>query len=148
MNSRHGSYSKTASAGRKQASRLADLEREALVTALQADFSQHGAAAIERLRTERPDEYIRALSALTPEALDGLAHKADRAKDLCEFTDDELNALIWHGLAKEGIGDDQLSDIVDNWARFFDAFAETEIWKRHRAANRIPDAPRIERADQ
>lgn len=126
------------------ASRLDALERDALVAALQADFSQHGAAAIRDLREQRPGEYMRALAALTPDALDGIARTAGgRVKDNCDFTDDELNALIWHSLAKEGIGDAQLADILGNWARFFDAFAETDLWKRCREANRIPDAPRI-----
>jgi hypothetical protein len=128
----------------QRSTRIDTLERDALVAALQADFRQHGAAAIRDLREQRPGEYMRALAALTPAALDGIARTAGgRVKDNCDFTDDELNSLIWHSLAKEGIGDAQLADIAGNWAAFFDAFAETDLWKRCRAANRIPDAPCI-----
>lgn len=61
---------------------------EAFVLALANDFDAHGIAAIEKVRTERPHEYLKVVASLLPKqveikegAFDGIG-------------DDELSALI------------------------------------------------------
>jgi hypothetical protein len=53
---------------------------EAFVEALQADFNQHGTAAIVKVREEKPDAYLKVIASILPKdvnlnvtALDGLS---------------------------------------------------------------------------
>lgn len=61
---------------------------EVFITALQADFEEHGVRVIETVRTERPHEYLKVVASLLPKqveikegAFDGLS-------------DEELSALV------------------------------------------------------
>lgn len=44
---------------------------EAFFDALANDFAEHGIAALEKMRTERPQEYIKAIGALQSKELTG-----------------------------------------------------------------------------
>ena len=59
--------------------------------ALQADFEEHGIAAIIAMRTERPNEYVKAIAAL-------------QSKELTGEDGDPLNigAVIFKGLNGDG----------------------------------------------
>jgi len=53
---------------------------EAFVEALQSDFNEHGAAAIVKVREEKPDAYLKVIASILPKdvnlnvtALDGLS---------------------------------------------------------------------------
>ena len=59
---------------------------EAFLSALQDDFQENGVAAIERVRMERPDAYIKALVQLMPRVLE--------VDDTSELTDEQLDARI------------------------------------------------------
>lgn len=58
-----------------------------LLRALQADFAQHGEAAIAEMREEDPSGYVRAIVSLMPKDL-------DLKQPLGEMTEDELIAGI------------------------------------------------------
>lgn len=93
----------------KLAPRLARIERDEVLAALVADFRRHGGEAIRRMREDAPEEYCRLVASVMPEAF----RKA--SGDLREMTDDELHALIWSGLLRQGIDEPRLAEIVDAW---------------------------------
>lgn len=55
--------------------------------AMAEDFNQHGKETLERVRKEKPAEYIRAVVALMPKEL-------EISRGLDELTDDQLNAAL------------------------------------------------------
>lgn len=93
----------------KLAPRLARIERDEVLAALVADFRQHGADAIRRMREETPEEYCRLVASVMPEAF------RQGVGDLREMTDAELHAVIWSGLLRPGIDEARLGEIVDAW---------------------------------
>ena len=58
---------------------------EAFVEALAADFEQHGAATIERVRAEKPEQYLKVIAGLLPKDLNVRV-----TDDLEAMTDDEV----------------------------------------------------------
>lgn len=61
---------------------------EDFVSALQEDFAEHGTAAIEKVRTSRPHEYLKVIAGLLPKELNVNTNKFE------EMSDDELAAGI------------------------------------------------------
>lgn len=43
---------------------------EAFLQAMQADFAQHGIAAVEAVRTEKPDQYLKVIASMLPKEID------------------------------------------------------------------------------
>ena len=43
---------------------------EAFVKALHEDFDKHGIAAVERVRDEKPDQYLKVIASLLPKEID------------------------------------------------------------------------------
>lgn len=89
-------------AGRKKGSR--NKLGEHFITALQADWEEHGAAAISTVRQERPHEYLKVVASILPKELNV------RVDPLEEMDDDELTAIVAAARAacrlhQEGRGD-------------------------------------------
>lgn len=61
---------------------------EAFLDALQADFAEHGVAAIQKVRTDRPHEYLKVVASILPKELNV------NQNALGDMTDDELVGLI------------------------------------------------------
>ncbi len=61
---------------------------EAFLEAVQADFQEHGAAAIEAARIESPLGYVHMIAGLLPQKLE-----VDQKRRLVDFTDAELAVL-------------------------------------------------------
>jgi hypothetical protein len=59
---------------------------EAFIQALADDFDQHGVKAIETVRTEKPDAYVKVIASLLP--------KEFKIETVSELTDEQLNARI------------------------------------------------------
>jgi hypothetical protein len=59
---------------------------EAFVQALADDFDKHGVAAIETVRTEKPDAYVKVIASLLP--------KEFKIETVSELTDEQLTARI------------------------------------------------------
>lgn len=57
---------------------------EAFVSALHEDFSEHGVKAIEQVRQEKPDQYLKVIASILPKDLNV------NVNNLAEVTDDEL----------------------------------------------------------
>lgn len=123
--------------------RLVEMEREALLAVVEADFRQHGAAAIEQLRAESAGEYLRLVAALHPAEIKSIVQRQAPP----DFSDEELRALLWQELAEDGIGPERLAEITDRWADFFAAFTGTVAWAKLTDGCRIPAPPRNRRAD-
>lgn len=58
---------------------------EAFVQALHDDFNAHGVAAVEQVRTEKPDQYLKVIASLLPKE-----HVLTFGDQYSEMTDDEL----------------------------------------------------------
>ena len=58
------------------------------VSALADDFREHGREAIEQVRTRRPSDYIRAIVALMPKAVE------QQVDPLSEVDDDSLKIVV------------------------------------------------------
>ena len=61
---------------------------EAFVQALHADFAEHGVAAIEKVRQDHPDQYLKIIASLLPKQVE----VKDGAFD--GVSDEELTALV------------------------------------------------------
>ena len=61
---------------------------EAFLTDLQADWAEHGSAAIATVRQERPHEYLKVVASILPKELNV------RVDPLEEMDDDELTAIL------------------------------------------------------
>jgi hypothetical protein len=83
---------------------------EAFVAALFDDFSQHGPAAIARVREEDPTAYVKVVASLLPREI--------KVDDMRELTDDELMARIRQldALLREEAGEDYLTGPADKTA--------------------------------
>ncbi len=60
---------------------------EAFVAELLADFQKHGKEAIERVRQEKPDQYLKVIASLLPKDVNLSTAPSDE-----DLTDDELLA--------------------------------------------------------
>jgi hypothetical protein len=60
---------------------------EAFVAELLADFQKHGKEAIERVRQEKPDQYLKVIASLLPKDINLSTVPSDE-----DLTDDELLA--------------------------------------------------------
>lgn len=78
---------------------------EAFIEALRDDFEQHGVAAIQMVRAEKPDQYLKVIASLMPKDVNL------NFNDNSEMTDDELTRRIRDLAAQlspfllDGIGD-------------------------------------------
>jgi hypothetical protein len=61
---------------------------EAFLQALAEDFEKHGAAVIEKVRTDKPDVYLKVIAGLLPKDVNL------NVKPLDELTDDQLLARL------------------------------------------------------
>ena len=61
---------------------------EDFIAALHEDFQKHSAKVIERVRTERPDAYLKVIASIVPKQLD-----IGSANPFEVWTDDELESL-------------------------------------------------------
>jgi hypothetical protein len=66
---------------------------EAALKALADDFDAHGVAVIEKVRTERPHDYLKIIVAVLPRRMEIDDAFADKPPH--KLTDDELEAIIW-----------------------------------------------------
>ena len=62
---------------------------EAFVKALQEDFDENGVAAIQTVRAEKPDQYLKVIASLLPKE-----HRVSFEDQFNEMTDDELTERI------------------------------------------------------
>jgi hypothetical protein len=60
----------------------------AFLEALDADFAEHGVAVINKVRTERPHEYLKVVAGLLPKEM------IIKGTALDDMTDDELNRAL------------------------------------------------------
>jgi len=58
---------------------------EAFIEALRDDFEQHGVAAVQKVRDEKPDQYLKVIASLMPKEL-----TLNVGDAYSEMTDDEL----------------------------------------------------------
>ncbi len=58
---------------------------EAFLEALHNDFNEHGVAAVEQVRMEKPDQYLKVIASLMPKEL-----TLNMGDDYSEMSDDEL----------------------------------------------------------
>lgn len=58
---------------------------EAFLEAMLADFTQHGVAAIEVVRAEKPDQYLKVIASILPKEMN-----LNVTEQFSEMTDDEL----------------------------------------------------------
>lgn len=61
---------------------------EAFLTALQVDFAEHGVAAIQAVRADKPDQYLKVIASLMPKELNVNVNELDN------LSDDQLIARI------------------------------------------------------
>lgn len=61
---------------------------EAFIEAMHADFQEHGVAAIQTVRSEKPDQYLKVIASILPKELNV------NVKDTDGMTDDELLARV------------------------------------------------------
>jgi hypothetical protein len=66
---------------------------ETALKALADDFDAHGVAVIEKVRTERPHDYLKIIVAVLPRRMEIEDAFADKPPH--KMTDDELEAIIW-----------------------------------------------------
>lgn len=57
---------------------------EAFIEAMHADFKEHGVAAIEAVRAEKPDQYLKVIASILPKDLNVNINQMD------DLTDDQL----------------------------------------------------------
>lgn len=79
---------------------------EQFLAALQEDFQEHGVAAIQTVRAERPHDYLKVIASLMPKDLNLNVNNMDDASDaeLVQRLRD-LESVIRPFLAAEGSGD-------------------------------------------
>ena len=62
---------------------------EAFIQALQEDFEAHGVAAVQAVRTDKPDQYLKVIASLMPKE-----HRLSVSDQFTDMTDDELTGRI------------------------------------------------------
>ena len=81
---------------------------ETFLRALADDFDANGKEVIERVRTERPHDYLKVCASVMPKRLEN--EDVTPVKNLREMTDAELEAICWKEYAALGVTD---KDVVD-----------------------------------
>ena len=81
---------------------------EAALKALADDFDAHGVAVIEKVRIERPHDYLKIIVAVLPKRME--IDDATERKDPREMTDDELNAVLWKQYKELGVTEQDVAD--------------------------------------
>ena len=61
---------------------------EAFIAAMYDDFTEHGAAVIETVRTEKPDQYLKVVASILPQQLNV------RVSEFDELTEDQIDQRI------------------------------------------------------
>lgn len=69
---------------------------EAFLEALHADFEQHGAETIQRVREERPQDYLKVVASLLPREL--------KVETVADLPDDQLDERIGALIDALGLG--------------------------------------------
>ena len=72
---------------------LAQQDSKRALKALADDFDAHGVAVIEKVRTDRPHDYLKIIVAVLPRRMEIDDAFADKPPH--KMTDDELEAIIW-----------------------------------------------------
>lgn len=80
---------------------------EAFVTALQADFEEHGETVIATVRAERPADYLKVIASLLPKQVEIKESAFDG------ISDEELSALIAAARSALGVADGGAEGIGD-----------------------------------
>lgn len=62
---------------------------EAFIQALQEDFEAHGIVAVQTVRAEKPDQYLKVIASLMPKE-----HRVSFEDEFNEMTDDEIAGRI------------------------------------------------------
>lgn len=62
---------------------------EAFIQALHDDFNEHGIAAVQAVRSEKPDQYLKVIASLMPKE-----HRLSVNDQFTDMTDDELAERI------------------------------------------------------
>jgi Family of unknown function (DUF5681) len=88
-------------AGRPKGSR--NKLSEAFLQALADDFEANGKEVIERVRTERPHDYLKVCASVMPKRLEN--EDVTPPKSPREMTDAELEAVIWKHYEALGVTD-------------------------------------------
>ena len=68
---------------------------EEFLRAFAQDFEQHGAAVIETVRQERPQDYLKVAASLMPKQME---IEMPRPRGLSEYSDKELTGMLADGL--------------------------------------------------
>lgn len=61
---------------------------EAFIQAMYADFTEHGAAVIETVRAEKPDQYLKVVASILPQQLNV------RVSEFDELTEEQIDQRI------------------------------------------------------
>ena len=93
-------------AGRPKGSR--NKLSEAFLQALADDFDANGKEVIERVRTERPHDYLKVCASVLPKRLEN--EDVTPQKPMREMTDAELNAVLWKSYKELGITEQDIAD--------------------------------------
>jgi hypothetical protein len=76
---------------------------EDFIVALHADFQEHGVAAIEAVRTEKPDAYIKVIASILPKELK-ITNESDLTDEQLIERIRQLDSVIRPFLGAEGTG--------------------------------------------
>jgi hypothetical protein len=76
---------------------------EDFIVALHADFQEHGVAAIEAVRTGKPDAYIKVIASILPKELK-ITNESDMTDEQLIERIRQLDAVIRPFLGAEGAG--------------------------------------------
>jgi len=83
-------------AGRPKGAR--NKHSESFINAFAQDFEQHGAAVIEKVRKDRPQDYLKVAAALLPKQMEV---KTAGTGSMSELSDAELMNILLHGSIDE-----------------------------------------------
>ena len=81
---------------------------EAFLQVLAEDFEANGKAVVEKVRAERPQDYLKIIAAVTPRRME--LEDATPQKPMREMTDAELNAILWRGYKELGITEQEVAE--------------------------------------
>jgi hypothetical protein len=76
---------------------------EDFIVALHTDFQEHGVAAIEAVRTEKPDAYIKVIASILPKELK-ITNESDLTDEQLIERIRQLDSVIRPFLSAEGAG--------------------------------------------
>lgn len=67
---------------------------EAFVSALHDDFKEHGIAAIQRVRKERPDQYLRAIATVVPKEIEAGERLGNILEEILDRVDGRTRNIV------------------------------------------------------